>query len=172
MGVPAKAGFSRTPSQPARADSARGGWTATRRSGCSLDVSLPGLYARRSVALLWLVLFVLTRLSVAAHEAFTPHVACPVDGELAHAHADVGEGRAERGAHDPSESGAPEGEDHAEHCGFEPATQPASAATLQPVPAVARGKALAPTCPAPTRARAAERLFLLAPKGSPPPRAL
>jgi hypothetical protein len=122
---------------------------------------------RPKLGLLWLLLFVLVRLQVAAHQAFTPHVVCPLDGELAHAHAEESEDR-----HAPAEpeSGGPRG-GHDEHCGLEPATQPATSEASD----VSGGSVLALSVVpelAPTELEACtERLFLLAPKQSPPARA-
>jgi len=135
--------------------------------GC-VRVSSSSASPRPKLSLLWLLLFVLLRLQVAAHQAFTPHVVCPLDGELAHAHAEDGE-QEHPPTSDPEGSGP--GEDHSEHCGLQPATQPA---TSEPahlpsdfVLVRASPQELTPTA----RATCPERLFLLAPKQSPPSRA-
>lgn len=149
----------------------RRGWTLARGGACSQGVSRSPFRAHRSLALVWLVLLVLTRLSVAAHQAFTPHVTCPVDGELAHAH-EENEAGANTGADSAHEDSGPRGgEEHAEHCGLEPATQPASAEPAACVLAVAPLAWPTPPRPVARSVAGCERLFLLAPKQSPPARA-
>jgi len=164
--VPGSSGFFAVLRRYVRADLPSAPLTGGRGGACSSDVSRVKSSTQRSLAFVWLLLFVLTRLSVAAHQAFTVHVPCPLDGELAHAH---GVAEAEHDAEpEPSGSASREDEGHAEHCGFEPATQPATPDTT---PALLAAQFAGPPVPEPARGvsrRARERLFLLAPKQSPP----
>lgn len=113
-----------------------------------------------------LALALLAQFYVFVHRAWTVHVVCPLDGELAHPELAVEV--SELCGDDPVLVSFAATEEHAEHCELALATPPARALSLtswpgHPLEAVlANAGRFAPLC------MSDGRLYLLAPKQSPP----